>query len=493
MECFRTESIDRVLYRLVLITIQGSKVLLFLSWFPALVVLSSFVFFKDQPWHNRTESDRILPVEFDTKESLYLALIAGAALTLAAFLMSIILVQNTVTVDFPPSVSRGVCFVTLLLLLLPLGVVFASRISATRRSSNAILTLTHQEAGGLTQPLILAPTAADDECKSISPAQSETSSSESSSNFYSTNSNLTRVDSFQRNFPARGEDHSVWQALRNGDFWLLVAIAGIGLGSGLTAMDNVGQVGVSLGYSDATINSFVSLTSIWNFLGRLAAGALSESCLHEFGIPRPMFIMVALMALALGHTIMALALPGAVYIGSVMIGLSFGAHWSLIPAATSELFGLKNFGTLLNAVTMASPLGSYILSVRLAGFIYDTEAQKQNPHKLHLGLLHRSRGWMSTLSGHILAPAPENNKEFLTCKGAVCFRLTFFVMAGICVVGCGLSALLLARTRKYYTDVVFDSCQLSRHSSRVFMTTCDTEQPAAAHVAHSNTQQQHTS
>ena len=471
--------------------------LLFLSWFPALVVLSSFVFFKDQPWHhNHIEGVRNLPVEFDTKESLYLALIAGAALTLAAFLMGIILVQNTVTADFPPSVTRGVCFVTLLLLLLPLGIVFASRIYATRRSSNQNLSLTHQEAGGLTQSLIPAPPAAADECRTISPAESETSSSESSSTFYSANSNLTRVDSFQRNFPARGEDHSVWQALHNGDFWLLVAIAGIGLGSGLTAMDNVGQVGVSLGYSESTINSFVSLTSIWNFLGRLGAGALSESCLHQFGTPRPKFIIVALVALAIGHTIMALAFPGAVYIGSVMIGLSFGAHWSLIPAATSELFGLKNFGTLLNAVTMASPVGSYILSVRLAGYIYDTEAQKQNPRKLNFGLqglLHRSRGWMSTLSGNVLAPAHENNNEFLTCKGVVCFRLTFFVMAGICVVGCCLSALLLARTRKYYTDVVFDSCQLRRHSSRVLMMTCDTEQPVAAHVTHSQTQQQHNS
>ena len=476
---------------------QGSKVLLFLSWFPALVVLSSFVFFKDQPWHhNDIQGVRIFPVEFDTKESLYLALIAGAALTLAAFLMGIILVQNTVTADFPPSVTRGVCFVTLVLLLLPLGIVFASRIYATRRSSHANLSLTHQEAGGLTQSLILAPPAAADECRTISPAESETSSSESSSEFHTINSNLSRVDSFQRNFPARGEDHSVWQALHNGDFWLLVAIAGIGLGSGLTAMDNVGQVGVSLGYSEATINSFVSLTSIWNFLGRLGAGALSESCLHQFGIPRPMFIMVALMALAMGHTIMALALPGAVYIGSVMIGLSFGAHWSLIPAATSELFGLKNFGTMLNAVTMASPVGSYLLSVRLAGFIYDAEAQKQNPRKLNFGLqglLHRSRGWMSSLNGNVLAPAHENNKEVLTCKGAVCFRLTFFVMAGICVVGCCLSALLLARTRKYYTDVVFDSCQLRRHSSRVSMMTCDPEQPVAAHVTHSKTQQQHNS
>ena len=150
---------------MLLIIIQGSKVLLFLSWFPALVVLSSFVFFKDQPWHhNHIEGVRISPVEFDTKESLYLALIAGAALTLAAFLMGIILVQNTVTADFPPSVTRGVCFVTILLLLLPLGIVFASQIYATRRSShNANLSLTHPEAGGLTQPLILARRVQNDQ------------------------------------------------------------------------------------------------------------------------------------------------------------------------------------------------------------------------------------------------------------------------------------------------------------------------------------------
>lgn len=372
-------------------------------------------------------------VEYEENEPLFFSVFAGAMLSLAAFLLGIIMLQNTVGA-FPESLSRGVAVVTVLLLLLPLGIVYVSRLN----SHNAVATL---------EPL-LAPGPAEPAANSYGTFCNATATT------------ITRIDSFQRAFPARGEDHTLRQALRNADFWLLVVIAMIGMGSGLTAMDNVGQVGASLGYSESAVNSFVSMVSIWNFLGRLGAGAVSELALHDRGVPRPVFLMGALAALALGHTILALAFPGGLYVGSVLIGLSYGAHWSLVPTATSELFGLRHFGTLLNAVTMASPVGSYILSVRVAGFFYDAEAHKQ--HNLH-GLF---------LGDH------ESNKEYdQSCTGAVCFRVTFFIMAAICVLGCALCALLVARTRKYYTEVVYESCQLrtlrsGRHD--------DMEQPSSS-------------
>ncbi|KAG0610160.1 hypothetical protein M758_7G042600 [Ceratodon purpureus] len=447
---------------------DAAKVLLFLGWFPAVVVAFSYLFFRSQPTGSdgdgATGNSGVEVVEYEENETIYFSFFAGAMLTLAAFLLAIIMLQNTVR-PFPEWLSRGVCLVTLLLLLLPLGVVYVSRINnrRNRRCLQGNDTISNRR-----EPLLPA-------------APKYEPSPEANSSSYGTfgeGSNLARIDSFQRNFPARGEDHTLPQALRNVDFWLLVAIAMIGLGSGLTAMDNVGQVGASLGYSDASITSFVSMISIWNFLGRLGAGALSELGLHEKGLPRPLFIMFALTALAFGHTIMALALPGSLYLGSILIGVSYGAHWSLIPTATSELFGLKHFGTLLNAVTMASPIGSYILSVRVAGFFYDVEARKQHPLR---PLLRRSLHLLSAMNGHI--PAGEftsfadENKTSLSCTGAVCFRLTFFIMAAICAVGCLLCALLLARTRKYYTEVVYESCQLRTHGAASRERRDDTEQP----------------
>lgn len=361
-------------------------------------------------------------MEYEENEPLYFSVFAGAMLSLAAFLMGIIMLQNTVGV-FPASLSRGVAVVTLLLLLLPLGIVYVSHFG--NRNNNT-------SGASVVEPLLV---------------QSEPVNS-SYGTFNDASTTITRIDSFQREFPARGEDHTLPQALRNADFWLLVAIAVIGMGSGLTAMDNVGQVGLSLGYSQSAVNSFVSLVSIWNFLGRLGAGAVSELALHERGLPRPLFITGALSAMALGHAILAIGFPGALYIGSVLIGVSYGAHWSLLPTATSELFGLRHFGTLLNAVTMACPLGSYFFSVRVAGYFYDAEAHKQHPH-IHSALTFFQQ---------------SSNKETLSCTGAVCFRSTFLVMAAACTLGCVLSALLLARTRKYYTEL-YDSRHVRTHHS----------------------------
>ncbi|PKI26150.1 hypothetical protein CRG98_049161, partial [Punica granatum] len=51
--------------------------------------------------------------------------------------------------------------------------------------------------------------------------------------------------------------------------------------------------------------------------------------------------------------------------------------WPLLFAIISEIFGLKYYSTLYNVGAAASPFGSYILNVRVAGWLYDREARRQ--------------------------------------------------------------------------------------------------------------------
>nr|CAB3486857.1 unnamed protein product [Digitaria exilis] len=74
--------------------------------------------------------------------------------------------------------------------------------------------------------------------------------------------------------PHQGENFTLMQELANGDFWLIWLSLLLGAGSGLSVMDNLGQMSQAVGFKDAHI--FVSLTSIWNFLGRVGGGYLSE-------------------------------------------------------------------------------------------------------------------------------------------------------------------------------------------------------------------------
>ncbi|KAK3040669.1 hypothetical protein RJ639_026990 [Escallonia herrerae] len=78
----------------------------------------------------------------------------------------------------------------------------------------------------------------------------------------------------RRKGPRRGEDFTLLQALKKADFWLIFFSLVLASGSGLTVIDNLGQMCLSLGYSNTHI--FVSMISIWNFLGRVGGGYFSE-------------------------------------------------------------------------------------------------------------------------------------------------------------------------------------------------------------------------
>uniref|UniRef100_M8AWG6 Nodulin-like domain-containing protein n=1 Tax=Aegilops tauschii TaxID=37682 RepID=M8AWG6_AEGTA len=121
------------------------------------------------------------------------------------------------------------------------------------------------------------------------------------------------------NPPAHGEDYSIPQALVSVDMLVLFLATICGVGGTLTAIDNIGQIGQSLGYPAQSINTLVSLVSVWNYAGR----------------------------------------------------------WPLIYAIISEVFGLRYYATLYNLGAAASPVGAYLLNVCVAGRLYDAEAARQ--------------------------------------------------------------------------------------------------------------------
>ncbi|KAE8688522.1 Actin-related protein 2/3 complex subunit 1B, putative isoform 1 [Hibiscus syriacus] len=233
--------------------------------------------------------------------------------------------------------------------------------------------------------------------------------------------------------PERGEDYTILQALTSVDMLVLFLSTFCGLGSSLTAVDNLGQIGESLGYPNKTVTSFVSLVSIWNFFGRVFSGFVSETLIVKYKLPRPLMMTMVLLFACIGYLLVAFPVPGSLYVASIIIGFSFGAQLPLIFAIISELFGLKYFSTLFNCGQLASPLGSYIFNVKLTGFLYDREAMKDLAQR---GLTRASV------------------KE-LTCMGTHCYRLSFIILAFITFFGALSSLILVARTRKYYKSDIY--------------------------------------
>lgn len=77
-----------------------------------------------------------------------------------------------------------------------------------------------------------------------------------------------------RKGPRRGENFTLTQALIKADFLLIFISLILASGSGVTVIDNLGQITQSLGYRNSSI--FVSMIAIWNFLGRVGGGYFSE-------------------------------------------------------------------------------------------------------------------------------------------------------------------------------------------------------------------------
>ncbi|KAL5206126.1 hypothetical protein ABZP36_034335 [Zizania latifolia] len=227
--------------------------------------------------------------------------------------------------------------------------------------------------------------------------------------------------------PPRGEDYTILQALVSVDMLLLFTATVFGVGGTLTAIDNMGQIGESLGYPQRSIATFVSLISIWNYLGRVSAGFASEALLSRYGIPRPLLVAGVLILTVLGHLLIAFGVPGSLYAASVLIGFCFGAAYPMILAIISEVFGLKYYSTLYNVGNVACPVGSYILNVRVAGRMYDREAKRQG-----------------------VAATAE-----LTCIGVRCYKESFLIITAVTVAAALVMAVLAWRTRKFYAEDIY--------------------------------------
>ncbi|KAK1386070.1 hypothetical protein POM88_023805 [Heracleum sosnowskyi] len=112
--------------------------------------------------------------------------------------------------------------------------------------------------------------------------------------------------------------------------------------------------------------------SIWNFLGRVAGCYFSEIVRRKYAYPRT-------VAMAVVQVLMPIALCSytMVFPEQLLMGVGYGSHWAIAPAAASDLSGLKSFGALYNFLTLSIPSGTLFLSDVISAGKYDSEAEKQ--------------------------------------------------------------------------------------------------------------------
>lgn len=385
---------------------------------------------------------RIIKVVHQANEMKMFYKFLYISLALAGFLMVVIILQNKVSFS---KVEFSVCaFVVTTLLFAPIVVVVRQELNLIKTTKQQLNdTLDSKVVSG-----IPSPEKHDSNSKVVTEDSPEIPSPGSQGLNPLTNPKIvtkhspeiplpkTKISSFMRNVlarPDRGEDYTIFQALFNMDMLALFVAATFGAGGTLTAIDNLGQIGNSLGYPKESITTFISLVSIWNYLGRVFSGFVSEILLKKYKFPRPLMLTFVLLLACGGHLLIAFGVPNSLYISSMIVGFCFGAQWPLIFAIVSELFGLKYYATISNFGAGASPVGTYVLNVRVAGHFYDKVALKQMAAK-----------GLTRVAG----------KE-LTCTGVECFKIAFLIITGATLFGCFFSFILVLRTIKFYRGDIY--------------------------------------
>ncbi|KAL4033521.1 Major facilitator superfamily protein [Cucumis melo var. makuwa] len=381
---------------------DSKSLILLLAWLPAVILV---VFLR---------TIRIMKVQHRPNELTVFYRFLYVSLGLAGFLMVMIVLQQKFKfsrIEYSSSAA-----VVVFLLFLPIFIVIAEdykfwRVKLSQLLNPSPLTIITQKP--------TPPPPQNLETSGISPAGKPTSSTPSCW--------TTALKP-----PPRGEDYTILQALFSADMFLLFLSTACGVGGTLTAIDNLGQIGASLQYPKRSISTFVSLVSIWNYLGRVVSGFTSEIFLTKYKFPRTLILTLILLLSCVGHILIAFNPPGGLYFASIVIGFCYGAQWPILFAIISEIFGLKYYSTLYNFGSVASPIGLYFVNVRVAGHLYDEEAKRQ-----------------LAASGMKRIPGKE-----LNCVGVNCFKMSFIIITGVTLLGALFSFVLVLRTRAFYkTDI----------------------------------------
>ena len=140
--------------------------------------------------------------------------------------------------------------------------------------------------------------------------------------------------------PASKGNNFTWDEVsKTPQFYLLWVMYLLAATAGLMLIAHLPSIAVVQADWKTAGFMLVVILSVFNALGRLGAGVLSD----KVGRTRAMMIVFMLQAVNMFLFAFYTTIP-TLMIGSAVAGLAYGAVFSLFPTTTAEFFGMKNLG-----------------------------------------------------------------------------------------------------------------------------------------------------
>lgn len=162
---------------------------------------------------------------------------------------------------------------------------------------------------------------------------------------------------------AMGEELSYLEILRRKEFWLM-AIAAFGTFYSILGVNNNMILHMQqLGQSAAAGAAMAIPLFVAGLVGKLAAGWLSDI------VGRKSVWIGALSLMLLGAIMLASMRTDVIAIAAVIMGLGWGANYTLLQAVAGDLFGARSLGRVMGAVTVMDAGGGALgpwVTARLA-------------------------------------------------------------------------------------------------------------------------------
>lgn len=207
----------------------------------------------------------------DSRERGHFLFILLSSVVLGLFLLGTTISDHMVHLN--SSISYVSIAIMIFLLLAPLAIPIKMTFYRQRTASSSDL---------VNQPIRTQDPSEDGNDDKIEPLLKPSSSATECGSFYE-GDDISEVAMLlaegegaikKKRRPKRGEDFKFREAVIKADFWLLFLVYFVGVGSSVTVLNNLAQIGIAQGVHDTTI--LLSLFSFCNFLGRIGSGSVSE-------------------------------------------------------------------------------------------------------------------------------------------------------------------------------------------------------------------------